>query len=590
MIKFKYSQCFGIFSKMCFCYILFALAPLRAQSDKVAFMDSIRGYIRETTNNPNTILQFSDSLAKKAKNDNEIYRYAGFLLVKGMANSQLGNRTEALSCNTRSYAIFDSLRDNTGRAMSLSCLAFTHMEMHNYNKARYYFLQAKPYVAKEDLLLNNNIDVNLGIIYYYFKEYKKSIESYTKALIYYKSTKSHYATAITYHALGCSYQKLNNIDKAIEYELIALEYQKRSKSKTALAMIATYLGSLYLEKGEMDLAKKYLEIGGKEAYKINAPNLKRNYLQWMMRWYKVNNEMDKAFDFSERYIHLKDSIYTIDSTATVAEIEERFQNRLKTNEIKLLKTQKKLDAAEAYETKVWSFVLVVIAILFSIIILVLYRNYQLSKKAKALLESERTLLKAKNEQLEIENILVQFETLKHQISPHFLFNSLNALISLIKTDTQKAIRFTNEFSKIFRNALELKERNLITLREELEHVQAYLYLQKMRFGSNLIVNTAIDKACEEDYLLPFSLQMVIENAIKHNEISNEKPLNIDIETRSGFLVVSNTLQSRKNIEASTQTGVANIKSRYKYITDEQPTFEILNNIFKVKLPLVKEAQ
>lgn len=472
--------------------------------------------------------------------------------------------------------------------MSILCLAFTHMEVENYKKAYDYLIKAEKLSGNSNNKLINNINANLGIVNYHLKEYDKSIVFFKKAISYYQSNNNFYGSSIIYHGLAFSYHKLNNIDRAIEYELIALKHQEKSESVFALAMIANNLEELYLEKGDMNLSKKYFEIGGKEAYKLNSPNFKLEYLKGMLKSYKANSKFENALQFSEKYIQLKDSLYSIDSTKTSLEIEERFQSKLKNKEIELLKTQKKLVDIKANESKNWAVVLIIIASLFLIIIIILYRNYQLNNKTNQLLEVERTLLQEQNQNLINENILVQFDTLKNQISPHFLFNSLNALTSLIKTDTDKAIQFTREFSKMFRNTLEIKDRNLITLKEELEHVNSYLFLQKMRFGDNLIVKSNLDSLLLNNYLLPFALQMMIENAIKHNEISNDKPLTITLETIDGYLWITNNLQARQNVEESTKTGISNIKSRYNYVTEMEPTFEIINNYFCVKLPLIKE--
>ena len=261
---------------------------------------------------------------------------------------------------------------------------------------------------------------------------------------------------------------------------------------------------------------------------------------------------------------------------------------MKSNEIQLLKTQKELATAEIEKNRFWALILILITILCLAAIIVLYQSYKVNKKSNELLKMEKVQLAERNRLLESENILVQFETLKTQVSPHFLFNSLSALTSLIKTDPEKAMQFTKEFSKIFRSTLELKEKNLITLKEELEHVKSYLYLQKMRFDSNLITHISIDSEYLNDYLPPFSLQMVIENAIKHNIITIESPLTIEIFAKNDFLIVTNNLQPRQITEDSTKTGVKNITSRYKYISELEPTFEIVDTLFYVKLPLIKE--
>ena len=138
--------------------------------------------------------------------------------------------------------------------------------------------------------------------------------------------------------------------------------------------------------------------------------------------------------------------------------------------------------------------------------------------------------------------------------------------------------------------LELKDRHLIKLHEELQHVNNYLYLQKMRFGDSLVVNTSIPAGRLNDYLPHFSLQMVVENAIKHNVATQAQPLNITISVEGKYLKVANNLQQRRNVEDSTGTGINNIISRYKFLDTTAPVFEVINNEYIAKLPLIKEEE
>jgi LytS/YehU family sensor histidine kinase len=224
-----------------------------------------------------------------------------------------------------------------------------------------------------------------------------------------------------------------------------------------------------------------------------------------------------------------------------------------------------------------------------------YQNYKFRKKAQLYFSR----LRAEKRQLEKENILVRSEALRHQVSPHFLFNSLTSLTSLIKTDPESAIAFTKGFSQIFRDTLELGDRHLVPLSEELRQVNAYMEIQKIRFGDNLIFDRSFCVAHLKGSLPPFALQMVVENTVKHNIITHEHPLQISIGTENGAVVVTNTLQPRRDTRAegelsgarsdSTGIGHKNIRQRYRYITAAEPVFEIRGNAFYARLPLIGEA-
>ncbi|WP_308992438.1 histidine kinase [Mariniflexile litorale] len=570
-------------------FLIFLSKNTFAQVAKYSdYQERLSALIRETTNNPEKGIKTSDSLLIIAKNINDINNYAITMLAKGAALSFMGNNSEALKIEMKAYVIFDSINDVTGKALSLLNIAYVQMHLKKYRKAQDYLLQALNITDKDNSKLLTNIYANLASSSVELKQYNEGIKYYQMALSHFKKIGNYYGVSITYHGISIAYRKLKDNALGKKYGLLALAYQKKTNSDYALSMIALNLGDIYLEQGQLDSSKNYLDIGGKASKKINYPYHKENYYENMAKWYQLKKDYKNAFEYYKKFSVIKDSIYSFENEKASSEIEEKFQNELKTNEIKLLKTQKELAIAEVEKNRFWALILILVTILCMTTIVVLYQNYKGNKKSHELLKLEKVQLAERNQLLESENILVQFETLRTQVSPHFLFNSLNALTSLIKTDKEKALRFTKEFSKIFRNTLELKKKNLTTLKEELEHVNAYLYLQKMRFDSNLNTNINIDSEFFYDYLPPFSLQMVIENAIKHNIITIESPLKIEIKTKDSFLVVTNNLQPRQITEDSTKTGVKNIISRYKYISELEPTFEVIDNLFYVKLPLIKE--
>jgi two-component system, LytTR family, sensor kinase len=205
-------------------------------------------------------------------------------------------------------------------------------------------------------------------------------------------------------------------------------------------------------------------------------------------------------------------------------------------------------------------------------------EYTLEQLKRSLLEKERL------EQLTIQH---EFETLKSQVNPHFLFNCFNTLSSLISEDQKQAEKFLNEFSKVYRYLLRNNEDGISTLEKELKFIESYYELLRTRHGEAVQLNLEVDKKYQ-NYLLPsLSLQLLVENAVKHNVLSKTKPLVIDIFTTSGNkLVVSNNLQLRTVKAASNRIGLENIKTKYELL--DQPGFHILedDNSFSVVLPLI----
>lgn len=192
------------------------------------------------------------------------------------------------------------------------------------------------------------------------------------------------------------------------------------------------------------------------------------------------------------------------------------------------------------------------------------------------------------EVLEKANVRSQLESLRTQINPHFLFNSLNALQSLVETDPQKSKEFIQQLSKVYRYVLEHKDELVVELKDEMNFIESFIYLNKIRFGENLQFTTHLEAQYMHQFIPPLTLQILIENAIKHNIISSEKPLHIQINSNGADgITVTNNLQMRNEKVESTGIGLNNLSERYRLIHDQLPTFQIINNIYIANIPFVK---
>jgi len=202
-------------------------------------------------------------------------------------------------------------------------------------------------------------------------------------------------------------------------------------------------------------------------------------------------------------------------------------------------------------------------------------------------QSERIgVLQNKAYLLEKEKTLVQFESLKQQLNPHFLFNSLTSLRSLIRVDAKTATHFLDGLSKTYRYLLKSGDSELVTLEEELNFVHTFTELQKTRFKEGLMVNILVDQSYYGKYIVPVTLQNLIENAIKHNTTSEEGPLVIDIYTEDSYIIVKNNLQRYRIVETSNKRGLVSMRSLYKYLSDKPVIITENENYFMVKLPLI----
>lgn len=228
-----------------------------------------------------------------------------------------------------------------------------------------------------------------------------------------------------------------------------------------------------------------------------------------------------------------------------------------------------------------SFILVPIFIISIMIIAIyeaIYFYHQLKKSVQEEEQSKQVLIQS------------QLDALRNQAQPHFLFNSLNTLRDIIDQDSKEdAKQFVNKLSEVYKFILESGNANLITLREEIRFAKAYMHIQSERFGTNLRISWQMDESSLDSLVVPMSLQMLLENAIKHNVISRSNPLDIIIRSKANQLIVENALQPKSTQVASTQLGLKNITKSYALLSETSVQVENTNRQFIVTLPLLKSS-
>ncbi|KFC24265.1 2TM domain-containing protein [Chryseobacterium sp. FH1] len=184
----------------------------------------------------------------------------------------------------------------------------------------------------------------------------------------------------------------------------------------------------------------------------------------------------------------------------------------------------------------------------------------------------------------------QFESLKNQLDPHFLFNSLNVLSALIDENPNQAQKFTSSMSKIYRYVLEQKDKELVTVSDEIEFAKTYCNLLKTRFEDSVDFEFEVKIEDEQKFVVPLSLQLLLENCIKHNFATSSKPLIIKIYSEDSYLSIENNLQKREQLKESAGIGLANIVQRYSLLTDQNVFVEESESNFKVKIPILTEKK
>ena len=200
---------------------------------------------------------------------------------------------------------------------------------------------------------------------------------------------------------------------------------------------------------------------------------------------------------------------------------------------------------------------------------------------------KQTTLEA--ERFKREMLMYKYEALQNQINPHFLFNSFNVLSELVYENQEKAVAFIKQMSGLFRYVLDSRDKELVRVSEELEFVRSFAFLLHTRFEDKLSISIDAE-AGPDEMIVPMTLQMLIENCVKHNEISEAKPLNINVTKQNSSLVVTNNLQKKPVPQASTSTGLANLKQQFSYFTDKELLIENRDGFFTVSVPVLKVGE
>lgn len=193
------------------------------------------------------------------------------------------------------------------------------------------------------------------------------------------------------------------------------------------------------------------------------------------------------------------------------------------------------------------------------------------------------------EKLKTQMIAYKYEVLRNQINPHFLFNSFNVLSDLVFEDQDLAVKFIQQLSRLFRYVLDSRDKELVKVSEEMDFVRSFVYLLSIRMENKLEVDIDVESAADE-MIVPVSIQMLIENAVKHNEASEAFPLSIKIRREGDFITVSNALKLKNVDDDTTRLGLSNLKQQFAFFTEKPIGIEKSGTEFSVSLPIVKTIQ
>jgi tetratricopeptide (TPR) repeat protein len=529
----------------------------------------------------------------------------------GMSYTSAGYYDSASPFLDSSLAIFEKLKDTTGITFVKNNLAVVNMRRGNYVKAVELYQKNLEYAQKqnnfENMLLAYN---NLGIVFYDWQKYDEALENYNKALEVLNLKGEEDRKGSVYNNIGEIYRKKGELSQAKKYFEKSLEINSKYGKKRSILISISNLGEIYFQQKKYEKAlenfKKALAISyqipdnynvaimnvdvGKTLNKLGKPGQAGRYLQEgikvaqtlglknilidaykaLMENAKLENNATLLYEYTKKYIALKDSVFNEKSMKTLNELETRFKTAQKEKEIAELTADQKAKALEIQVQRNQKYFLAITLLVILFVTYLLFNRYRIKQiKIKTGLEKAR--------------ISIEQRLFRSQMNPHFIFNSLNSISSFIgSNNSSEAQLYLAKFAKLMRLILENSRKSSIALEDEIQALQLNLELEKLRFDNrfDFKISVADDIDPENMYISPMLIQPFIENSIKHG-FKNKKEkgfIKIDFVKENGMLVCTvedngiGRKAAAKNMEAKNKRHV----SLGTEVTKDR--FSILKNI------------
>lgn len=462
----------------------------------------------------------------------------------------------------------------------LNNIGVVHSYLKNSSLSEKYFKEGLAMREKYGFIKDIGIPyTSIGFVLSEKGEYAEALRYYSKALLSGKRDNDKYVVIIALINMGAVNIKQKKLTQARKYIEDALAINKEFQDNEQQSVCYDYLSEIALAEGNLKSAEKNQLLGLDYAQKAGIEGKKASAYKSLAGIYAKQQKFEEAYKTRLIYEELNDSSLNENSYKQINELQASYDLERKNSEILLLNKDKELAVTAASKQQLMRNILIAVCVFILIIVFILIRNVRLKQRLNKSLAN-------RNVQLVQENTVARYEVLKSKIDPHFLFNSLNTLSSVVHVDKDKAIEFIEQFSVLYRNILESGDINLFTVGQEIKITNSYLYLQKVRFGEKLEADVKLPANLNGN-VPPFAIQMVVENAIKHNIISSARKLRIVVYEEDGNIVVENNLQ-KKNPDAVTSTGIGqkNITGRYAMFTEKIPIFIETDMLYKVSLPLI----
>lgn len=560
------------------------------------YNDSLIAIIENLGNtNPDSALQMAYDAEKVLSSQVDVENWINTMLLIGELSERKGDFENAFKQYSKAYTITDSLAIDSLQLKVFNFYGQYYSRKGEVEKGLEYFLRSKNLIEKNDAYELANVNYNIGLSYGFLDKLDSAVLLFNEGINQAIKGKNTNSLALNYSGLFIIYSKKQDYPQAAQYGKMADSIFEKSGNNDARFSLQANMGVMAYDQKNFPQAiyhfKEAIHIA-KLTNNTNAlPDLYRN----LSEAYKDHNDLGTAFQyFDTGYQQFVENI-SLEKTKITSDAEAKFQVDVKNKDLKILAQEKKLQELKLNKQNQFIFILVLLSLLTIALSIIFFRNSELRKKRNHILEIEKeneTMLRKNleydNQALIQENLQTKYSSLKTQVNPHFLFNSLNSLSALITSNPERAEIFLEEMSTVYRYLLRSNEQELITLEEEISFIKSYAHLLKNRFDNGFQIQFRIEDLYLHYKLPPLTLQLLLENAVKHNTLSEAEPLLVVFETTNdGILIVRNNLQKKNNQLFSNKIGLKNIVTKYELLKERPVRYEETTTEFIVYVPLIK---
>ncbi len=546
-------------------------------------LNSIGLSYRFQSDYPKAIQHYEQSLALLAKANDRNYMSTVYRNMADVYRIQ-SNLPKAIDYITKSMKLAEETGDQKKAADGYVSIATVYYEIPGQDSIMLQYLEKarKIYEGLKDEAGLSFVYGNLSAVYLDRDEFDKALIFSEKTMaLQQKSGNLHgLATSLHNRAIIWSYQgrhpeALADFDREIEiFQAIGDE--------EGLADAYISMGDLWLQQQRYPMAIQVCNDALRIARKLGSPNQEEMYAcECLYTAYQMQGNYRQALEYLEQAVSVKDSLQQYETEQKLKQME--IQRQMAIDSLGREKEQFRIEMAHQQTLRrkdrtlgfltIGALGVLLIALAFLVRMLYFRRRSQ--------------RLQLRSEALEKQQLLNEVALLRSQVNPHFLFNSLSILSSLVRVNADLSEQFIEQLSRSYRYILEQKEQSLVTLRTELEFIQAYSFLLKIRFEKKYDLNIELpEEILDTCKIAPLTLQLLIENAVKHNRMSVKEPLVVTVSVENKTLLVKNRLQLRATAPVSTGVGLQNIINRYALLTKCRVWAGEAGDEFVVKVPLL----